>query len=116
MNTTINKNQTWCSMWGNAVSIAEHRPESYAKDITLRYPVYAPFDGTALRFTFDNYCGSEPVSITKATVSIADCDFNCDDITKKNKSFLSHAGICNNTDYFFRKFFRDDRRTRAHHK
>ena len=33
MNTTINKNQTWCSMWGNAVSIAEHRPESYAKDI-----------------------------------------------------------------------------------
>lgn len=31
MNTTINKNQTWCSMWGNAVSIAEHRPESYAK-------------------------------------------------------------------------------------
>ena len=51
MNTTINKNQTWCSMWGNAVSIAEHRPESYAKDITLRYPVYAPFDGTALRFT-----------------------------------------------------------------
>ena len=61
MNTTINKNQTWCSMWGNAVSIAEHRPESYAKDITLRYPVYAPFDGTALRFTFDNYCGSEPV-------------------------------------------------------
>ena len=83
MNTTINKNQTWCSMWGNAVSIAEHRPESYAKDITLRYPVYAPFDGTALRFTFDNYCGSEPVSITKATVSIADCDFNCDDITRK---------------------------------
>ena len=70
-------------MWGNAVSIAEHRPESYAKDITLRYPVYAPFDGTALRFTFDNYCGSEPVSITKATVSIADCDFNCDDITRK---------------------------------
>lgn len=68
---------------GNAVSIAEHRPESYAKDITLRYPVYAPFDGTALRFTFDNYCGSEPVSITKATVSIADCDFNCDDITRK---------------------------------
>lgn len=83
MNTTINKNQTWCSMWGNAVSIAEHRPESYAKDITLRYPVYAPFDGTALRFTFDNYCGSEPVSITKATVSIADCDFNCDDISRK---------------------------------
>lgn len=85
MNTTINKTQTWCSMWGNAVSIAEHRPESYAKDITLRYPVYAPFDGTALRFTFDNYCGSEPVSITKATVSIADCNsIHCDNITGKS--------------------------------
>lgn len=85
MNTTINKTQTWCSMWGNAVSIAEHRPESYAKDITLRYPVYAPFDGTALRFTFDNYCGSEPVSITKATVSIADCDsIHCDNIAGKS--------------------------------
>jgi len=44
----------WVSMWGNAVSIAEHRPEGYAKDITLRYPIYVPFDGEALRFTFDN--------------------------------------------------------------
>lgn len=68
-------NQTkWTSMWGNAVSIAEHRPESYAKNITLRYPVYAPFGGEALRFTFDNYCGSESVTITKATVSLAACD------------------------------------------
>lgn len=68
----------WVSMWGNAVSIAEHRPESYAKNITLRYPVYAPFDGSALKFTFDNYCGTEPITITKATVSLGDSD-----ITKK---------------------------------
>lgn len=61
----------WVSMWGNAMSIAEHRPESYAKDITLRYPVYAPFSGSALRFTFDNYCGKEAVTISKATVAIA---------------------------------------------
>jgi lysophospholipase L1-like esterase len=61
-------------MWGNAVSIAEHRPESYARNITLRYPVYAPFSGEALRFTFDNYCGSEPVNITCATVSKAGFD------------------------------------------
>lgn len=84
--TTINKPDTWCSMWGNAVSIAEHRPESYAKDITLRYPVYAPFDGTSLRFTFDNYCGSEPVSITKATVSVADFNTNSDSAPKINLS------------------------------
>ena len=49
------ENTNWVSMWGNAVSIAEHRPESYAKDLTLRYPIYAPFAGDALRFTLDNY-------------------------------------------------------------
>lgn len=61
----------WTSMWGNAVSIADRRPESYARDLTLRYPIYAPFSGNALRFTFDNYCGSEPVTLTHATVSIS---------------------------------------------
>ncbi|WP_215679604.1 hypothetical protein [Roseburia inulinivorans] len=33
-------NKNWVSVWGNAVSIAEHHPEAYAKYITLRYPVY----------------------------------------------------------------------------
>ncbi len=60
----------WVSIWGNAMSIAEHRPEGYAKDITLRYPVYIPFSGEALRFTFDNYCGKEPIVISKATVAV----------------------------------------------
>lgn len=62
----------WVAMWGNAMSIAEHRPESYAKNITLRYPMDAPFDAEQLRFTFDNYCGSESVTITRATAAIAD--------------------------------------------
>lgn len=66
----MNENK-WVSMWGNAVSIATHQPESYAKNITLRYPVYAPFSGNALRFTFDNYCGTEPVTITYATVAVS---------------------------------------------
>lgn len=61
----------WISMWGNAVSIAEYRPEGYAKNITLRYPIYVPFDGEALRFTFDNYCGTENIDITKATVALS---------------------------------------------
>lgn len=66
----------WVAMWGNAMSIAEHRPESYAKNITLRYPIHAPFDGSKLRFTFDNYCGKEPVTITRASVAIASPDVN----------------------------------------
>ena len=58
----------WVSIWGNAVSISENRPESYAKNITLRYPVYCPFDGSRLQFTFDNYCGTEPITINKASI------------------------------------------------
>ena len=61
-------NTRWVSVWGNAVSVAENRPERYAKDITIRYPILVPFDGTALRLTFDNYCGTEPITLNKVTV------------------------------------------------
>ena len=60
----------WASIWGNAVSIAENRPERYAKNITIRYPVRVPFDGAALRLTYDNYCGTEPVTIDKTTLLV----------------------------------------------
>ena len=60
----------WASVWGNAVSVAENRPESFSKNITLRYPIYSHFAGNAVRLTFDNYCGTEPVTITKTTVMI----------------------------------------------
>ena len=60
--------QRWVSVWGNAVSVAENRPERYAKDITIRYPVNVPFSGSALRLTFDNYCGTEDVTLSKITV------------------------------------------------
>ena len=60
--------QKWVSVWGNAVSVAENRPERYAKDITIRYPVQIPFFGDALRLTFDNYCGTEEVTLSKVTV------------------------------------------------
>ena len=62
-------NQTkWVSVWGNAVSVAENRPERYAKDITIRYPIHIPFAGEAVRLTFDNYCGTEPITLNKVTV------------------------------------------------
>ena len=62
------RNNHWVSVWGNAVSVAENRPERYAKDITIRYPIHIPFSGSALRLTFDNYCGTEPVTLNKTTV------------------------------------------------
>ena len=67
----MNTNNTkWTSIWGNAVSIAENRPESYSKNITLRYPIYSHFSGDALRITFDNYCGTEAITIHKTTLLI----------------------------------------------
>ncbi len=64
----MNHETNWVSVWGNAVSVAENRPERYAKDITIRYPIHIPFAGKALRLTFDNYCGTEPITLTKTTV------------------------------------------------
>ncbi len=58
----------WVGVWGNAVSVAENRPERYAKDITIRYPIHIPFSGCALRLTFDNYCGTEAITLNKTTV------------------------------------------------
>lgn len=60
----------WASVWGNAVSIAENRPESYGKNITLRYPIYSRFGGEAVRLTFDNYCGTDSITISKTTVLV----------------------------------------------
>lgn len=60
----------WTSIWGNAVSIAENRPESYSKNITLHYPIYSHFAGASLRLTFDNYCGTEAITISKTSLLI----------------------------------------------
>lgn len=64
----MTQNNRWVSVWGNAVSVAENRPERYAKDITIRYPIHVPFAGEAVRLTFDNYCGTEPIILHKVTV------------------------------------------------
>ena len=68
----MHDNRHWTAIWGNAVSIAENRPERYAKNITIRYPIRVPFGGTALRLTFDNYCGTEPITLNKTTLLVKD--------------------------------------------
>ncbi|MCQ2417479.1 MAG: GDSL-type esterase/lipase family protein [Oscillospiraceae bacterium] len=62
----------WRTIWGNATSIADTKPEGYAKDITLRYPIKVFTDCKAFRIRFDNFCGTEP--ITLSDVSIAPCN------------------------------------------
>lgn len=61
----------WVTVWGNAPSITEHRAETYAKDITLRYPVTCAFGGQKVRLHFSNFCGTEPVTLTRVTLTRA---------------------------------------------
>ena len=59
----------WVAMWGNAMSIVDNMPETYSKNITLRYPIFCPFNGDKIRLRFDNFCGTEPIIINKITIS-----------------------------------------------
>lgn len=52
-------------MWGNAISIADRRPENYAKNLTLRYPIHPIFNGDKIKITLDNFCGTEAVTISE---------------------------------------------------
>lgn len=65
----MNKNKKWVGAWGNAISVSERRPENYAKNITLRYPVKMTLDGEAIRITLDNFCGNDAVRLTCACVA-----------------------------------------------
>jgi len=87
MNKIYNK---WVSMWGNAVSISENKPEAFSKNITLRYPIYCPFDGDKIKLTFDNYCGTEQITITRTTALIDGVFY---DVTfQNNESVTIDAG------------------------
>lgn len=62
----------WISCWGNAISIATRRPENYAKNLTLRYPVKMLLSGKALRICLDNFCGNESVTLRAAAAKSDD--------------------------------------------
>lgn len=64
----------WVTVWGNATSVNEHRPETYAKDITLRYPITCAFGGEKVRLHFSNFCGTEPVTLSQVTLASARTD------------------------------------------
>ncbi len=59
----------YVTTWGNAISIADRKPENYAKDLTLRYPIRPMFDGERIKITLDNFCGTEPVTISQVYVA-----------------------------------------------
>lgn len=60
----------WVTMWGNAQSLVLPSPAIYARDLTLRYPIFVPFSGNKIRITLDNFCGNEDVRLEEVNVSI----------------------------------------------
>ena len=60
----------WVTMWGNAQSTVLPHPAYYAKDLTLRYPIFVPFDGNKIKVTLDNFCCDEEVKIDRVGISI----------------------------------------------
>ena len=64
----MNTDKKWVACWGNATSITDRREAVYAKNLTLRYPVWMCFSGTMLRFRFSNLTGTEPVTLAKVFV------------------------------------------------
>ena len=61
----MTENNKWVACWGNATSITNRSESTYAKDLTLRYPIRMCFSGSMLRFRFSNLTGTEPVTLTK---------------------------------------------------
>ena len=59
----------WVACWGNATSITDRKEATYAKDLTLRYPIEICFSGSKLRFHFSNLTGTDTVKISSAFVA-----------------------------------------------
>ena len=83
----------WVTVWGNATSVAEHRPETYAKNITLRYNATCAFGGEKLRLHFSNFCGTEPITLTCVTVAPAISDREIDLKHAKTVTFLGKESV-----------------------
>ena len=66
----MNNNTKWVACWGNATSITDRREATYAKNLTLRYPIRMCFSGSQLRFRFSNLTGTEPVVLSKVFSSL----------------------------------------------
>lgn len=82
----------WVACWGNATSISDRKEATYAKNLTLRYPIKMCFNGSILRFHFSNLTGTEPVEISKAFVA-KHSDYNAIPVTfNQNTSGIIQPG------------------------
>ena len=59
----------WVTFYGNAQSKCLPSPQTYAKDLTLRYPIFIPFGGKYVRITLDNFLQNEDVVIDHVVIA-----------------------------------------------
>lgn len=83
----------WTTVWGNATSVAEHRPETYAKNITLRYLVKCAFGGSRIRLHFSNFCGTEAITLSKVSIASATADRQIDLKSVKKVTFSGNDSV-----------------------
>lgn len=83
----------WTTVWGNATSVAEHRPETYAKNITLRYNAKCAFGGSKVRLHFSNFCGTEAIKLSSVTVARAVADRKIDLSSVRKITFSGKCGV-----------------------
>lgn len=79
----------WVTVWGNATSVADHRPETYSRNLTLRYPIKCAFGGNTIKLHFSNFCGTEPVTLSRVTVAPALSDR---EINLKDAALVTFSG------------------------
>ena len=63
------ENKKWVTFYGQAQSKGRPDAMRYARDLTLRYPIFVPFGGDKIRITLDNYCVDEAIHIDHINVA-----------------------------------------------
>ena len=77
----------YVSIWANAMSITDAKPEGYAKNITLRYPIFMPFSASKIQITLDNFTGKEDVTFSQITIAKTINKKDIDDTTLQQVTF-----------------------------
>ncbi|MGN0239953.1 MAG: hypothetical protein ACI4AW_08060, partial [Paludibacteraceae bacterium] len=85
--TTFSK---WVSCWGNATSITDRKESTYARDLTLRYPIRMCFSGSKIRLRFSNLTGTESVTLTSVAVSLLRNN-ECAPTNSRHLTFVGNA-------------------------
>lgn len=106
---TMEQNQKWVEIFGNAPSLTAWKPEQYAKNVTLTYPIPVPFDGSAVKLKFSNRYGSERVTLSKWAVVREENGSEEYSVLGEGEAVVMNAGEERETEEFAVTVRRNDR-------